>query len=289
MSNYCSICCVSLSNAYKLKCHLSTALHKKRAESNLQFKCVCGKSFTKSSNLSRHKKKCTFTPPNIETSANQPGQDLQVLQDKLDKKDQENQEMRQEMRELKKQVDGMDELKKQVEILLQQAGKNNTTNNNIENQTNIETQNIIVVNSFKHENIDHITDQFYSKLINNNPYGSVQNLIKHIHFDPQKPENNNVRMTNKKLDYAEIVQNNKWVTANKKEVIDEMITKSYDLLDDSYTENRHLVSANNQDRFDNFQYEYSKVEENTPKPNRKSKLAKEVDLVLINGTKEIHK
>ena len=86
MSNYCCICCVTLSNPYKLKCHLSTALHKKRAESNLQFKCACGKSFTKSSNLSRHKKKCNYIVSNIETNTSE----VQTLR-------KENQQMREEM------------------------------------------------------------------------------------------------------------------------------------------------------------------------------------------------
>ena len=70
MNNYCSICCVYLSNTYKLKCHFLTDLHKKRVENKLQYVCECGKSFTKSSNLSRHRKTCNESQTCIPTKKN---------------------------------------------------------------------------------------------------------------------------------------------------------------------------------------------------------------------------
>ena len=66
----------------------------------------------------------------------------------------------------------------------------------------------------------------------------VPQLIEKIHFDPEHPENHNIKITNKKMNYAEIVKNNKWVTANKKKVIDDVIQKSYNLLDETYVASR---------------------------------------------------
>ena len=231
MSYFCSTCSINLSCSKALKRHDTSKKHLKRLENNLKYICHCGRTFTQSSNLYRHKKNCNQTQPetNTETKINQPEQKLQLLQ-------KENQEMREEMDELKKQVDGMDELRKQVEMLLSKSTKNTT--NNIQTLNSIENQNVhIVVNSFGHENIDHLTDQIICKLIKTAPFTSVPLLIEKIHFDPEHPENHNIKITNKKLNYAEVVKNNKWVTANKKKVIDDVIQKSYDLLDEKYTDN----------------------------------------------------
>jgi hypothetical protein len=234
-------------------------------------KCVCGKSFSYRQGLHTHKKKCTYTEPIIESSNT-----IQELQDKLDKRDKENQEMREEMKDLKKQV----------EMLLQQTSKNNTTNN-INNQTNnIENQNIIVVNSFLHEDTNHITDKYIRSLIRHDAFGCIPKLIQKIHFDPNFPQNHNVKITNKKLDYAEIVENNKWVFKNKGKVIDDLISNSYSKIDEA---DKDTFTGKHKERFDNFDRKYNDVDEDTPKPNFRTELAKEVDLVVINGTKEVHK
>ena len=180
----------------------------------------------------------------------------------------------------------MKDLKKQVEMLLQQTAKNNTTNN-IKNQTNnIENQNIIVVNSFLHEDTNHITDKYIRSLIRHDTFGCIPKLIQKIHFDPNFPQNHNVKITNKKLDYAEIVENNKWVYKNKGKVIDDLISNSYSKIDEA---DKDTVTGKHKQRFDNFERKYNDIDEDTPKPNFRTELAKEVDLVVINGTKEVHK
>lgn len=110
MSHYCSVCCVYLSNPYKLKAHYSTNLHTKRAESQLKYVCNCGKSFTKSSNLSRHKKQCKYEEP--------PENVIQTLQERLHEKDQVTKEMSEKNAELKDQLKAL-------------ASINNTRNNTL--------------------------------------------------------------------------------------------------------------------------------------------------------------
>ena len=135
------------------------------------------------------------------------------------------------------------------------------------------------MNSFGHENIDHLTDQIICKLIKTAPFTSVPQLIEKIHFDPDHPENHNIKITNKKLNYAEVVRDNKWVTANKKKVIDDVIQKSYDLLDEKYTENKEDISEKRQERFQNFQEKYEQADEELLR-----NIKNDVDLLLINGT-----
>jgi hypothetical protein len=189
---------------------------------------------------------------------------------------------------MKERLKEMDELRKQVETLIGNNGKNIASNNNstIGNQNNIQNQqNVnITVNSFGSENIDHITDQIICKLIKTAPFTCVPQLIEKIHFDPEHPENHNIKITNKKLNYAEIVKNNKWVTANKKKVIDDVIQKSYDILDEKYNDNKEDISDKRKERFENFQEKFENEDESLRK-NMKN----DVDLLLINGTNEVHK
>ena len=270
---YCSNCCIQFKTKRIYETHLKSNKHLKNTNNDLKFKCDCGKFFSHRQSLSLHRKNCTIhTNPPIEYSNT-------TLVSTLIKTLQE----RDKQIEINKQE--MDTLRKQVETLLEKSTSNptgntttNTTNNgNVHSQANI--GNIIVVNSFGHENIEHITDQIICKIIKTAPFTSVPQLIEKIHFDPDHPENHNIKITNKKLNYAEIVKNNKWVTANKKKIIDDVIQKSYDLLDDKYTDNKDDISEKRQERFHNFQEKYEQADEELLR-----NIKNDVDLLLINGT-----
>jgi uncharacterized Zn-finger protein len=275
---FCNTCNISFHRKFNYERHLQTKFHTQNLEKDItlakSFVCLCGKSFSMSNSLSRHKKKCNYVPQNQQQHTTE----IQNLT-------KENNEMREiickqenEIRYVKDEMSKeMNDLRKQVEILLQQSGKKTTNNSNIKNQNNIE--NMIVVNSFGHENIDHLTDQIICKLIKTAPFTSVPLLIEKIHFDPDHPENHNIKITNKKLNYAEVVRDNKWVTANKKKVIDDVIQKSYDLLDEKYTENKEDISEKRQERFQNFQEKYEQADEDLLR-----NIKNDVDLLLINGT-----
>lgn len=271
---YCSNCCIQFKTKRIYKTHLKSNKHLKNTNNDLKFKCDCGKLFSHRQSLSLHRKNCTIhTNPPIEYSNT-------TLVSTLIKTLQE----RDKQIEINKQE--MDTLRKQVETLLEKSASNpfgstttNTTNNShIKNQTNIENQ-YIVVNSFGHENIDHLTDQIICKIIKTAPFTSVPQLIEKIHFDPDHPENHNIKITNKKLNYAEIVRDNKWVTANKKKVIDDVIQKSYELLDEKYSENKGDISEKRQERFQNFQEKYEQADEELLR-----NIKNDVDLLMINGT-----
>ena len=90
---------------------------------------------------------------------------------------------------IQKKDSQIDQLTKQVALLLENAQSNqattnhttlNTTNNN-DNSTNttnhIETQNVIVVNSFGNENTEYLTYRIVSKLIANGPFTCLPKII----------------------------------------------------------------------------------------------------------------
>jgi len=275
--------CMTCNNSFERKQnynrHMKSALHIKRIQSEQpMFTCdICCKQFSYKRSLINHQK--------LKNCGS------------LHKTETEIEIMKQKIESFEKERDGM---KKQIALLLekhttpannstqnietQNIQTQNTGNNNTNNTNNIETQNVIVVNSFGNENIDHLTDQIICRIIQTSPFTSVPQLIEKIHFDPEHPENHNIKITNKKMNYAEIVKNNKWITANKKKVIDDIIENSYNLLDEKYTENKDSMYERRKERFENFQNKYEEQDEAFMK-----NIKNDVDLILINGTNEVHK
>jgi 23S rRNA pseudoU1915 N3-methylase RlmH len=272
----CEYCNINFKQPRCYKEHLKSKRHQQNITNELKislpFKCHCGKQYIHRQSLYNHKKKCDYIAPNVEV----------LMKEVIEKKDSEIKEI------IDKKDQQIEELRKQVEMLIGNTGKNIASNSNstIGNQNNIQNQqNVnITVNSFGSENIDHITDQIICKLIKTAPFTCVPQLIEKIHFDPEHPENHNIKITNKKLNYAEIVKDNKWITANKKKVIDDVIQKSYDILDEKYNDNKEDISDKRKERFENFQEKFENEDESLRK-NMKN----DVDLLLINGTNEVHK
>ena len=84
-----------------------------------------------------------------------------------------------------------------------------TSNNNSHNTTNVQNniqQNItknITINNFGKETTNHISKKFLDSLICA-PFAAIPKLTHAIHFDPNHPENDNVRITNRKDNYIDV-------------------------------------------------------------------------------------
>jgi hypothetical protein len=173
----------------------------------------CDKSFTDSSNMYRHQKKCNKTKEqSIDTKHNY---------EKL-------------CEELK--------LVKQQLSQLQQQGTNqastsyNTTNNNIHNTTINNTtiqQNIFVMRNFGEETYHHISDDFLSSCILKDING-VKSLIEKIHFSDDAPENKNIRLKSSKKKHVEVNKNHKWEVITANEATETMINNGSKLLNAFY-------------------------------------------------------
>ena len=169
----------------------------------------CNKHFSRKYNSLRHENKCKGivfspeTPPEMSFS-NHPIKTI-----------------------IKQQNDIIDTLKKQVEILLKNQGSR--TINNITYNTQI------VINPFGQENISYINSDYISNLIENRPVDSIPKLIEYIHFNPDFRENQNVKIPNRKQPYAKIFNGKTWVLSDKKETIDNLISKGYTVINDHYT------------------------------------------------------
>jgi len=104
---------------------------------------------------------------------------------------------------------------------------NNTHNCNNTNN------NIININNYGDENLKHLRSIDFVNLLNG-IYGAVPKLIKQIHFDPQHPENQNIKYTNQKSPYFKILKDNKWQLVNKKHELLDLIDNKCFMLKEKY-------------------------------------------------------
>lgn len=82
------------------------------------------------------------------------------------------------------------------------------------NTTNI--QNIQLLN-YKDTDVSHLTDEDYRRCIKKVCF-CVMNLIEKVHYNPDKPENMNIYISNMKDKYLMVYEDGKWLLKNKKEI-----------------------------------------------------------------------
>jgi hypothetical protein len=187
-----------------------------------------------------------------------------------------------------------EELRTQVAMLLEaHASEGNThtsgnqtnnienqTNNNIDNQTTNNTINIHI-NAFGKENTDYLDDQAIVECIDR-IFNSVPAILKRIHFDPDHPENHNIKITNKKLPYASVMGDNRtWKTVNKKDAIESMVAKGYNFLDEKYADTKNHLSKRRQQHFEGFQDKFADEDKEMHK-----QLMTNVELLVLNQGKD---
>ena len=125
------------------------------------------------------------------------------------------------------------ELKEMVEKLLLES-KGNTTITNSNNITHHTTNNIININNYGDENTKYITNDYILKLLKNKPAKAIPELIKYTHFNEDHPENQNIKITNKKEPYVKVRKNDKWELQDKEETISDLIDRQHvQLMDES--------------------------------------------------------
>ena len=159
------------------------------------YKCEnCGKEYKTASGKCKHKKKCILNIALIEKN------EKYELKTELERKDNE-----------------LDELKKQLLIEKKKCEENakiinntNNTNTNSHNTNSHNTNNIVFNFNDEKYNVDEL-----KQIILNNEKSST-NLVKHfleyVHFNPEYPENQNLKLTNLKPEYKwiDIMINGKW-------------------------------------------------------------------------------
>ena len=123
--------------------------------------------------------------------------------------------------------------------------------NNIDNQNNIETQNnintlnntqnnTIIVNNYGNERMDYLD---YDKMLEifKSAYNIPSILTKHIHFNKDFPENNNITCSNDDKNYSLVKMNDEYIFKNLNNLVYELIKDKTRLMHNFATGNKENI------------------------------------------------
>jgi hypothetical protein len=162
-------------------------------ETTTLFKCkYCEQGYKHKSSLSKH----------IKYSCNKnKTEDLTELVRLLNLQlEQQKDQLEHKDKQLETQSKQIEKLMDKLEINTYNTNSNNTTINNVVN-----------VNLLNYDDTDtsHLTDKDYEKCIKQ-VYNCVMKMIEKVHFNPEKPENMNVYISNMKDKYIMVYEDGNW-------------------------------------------------------------------------------
>jgi len=166
------------------------------------------------------------------------------------------------------------EIKKELDIIKQQISKiteeKDTTINelkqiikklqvkstySVSNKDNINTDNIQQINKnnikilpFGKEDLSYITDDDYRILLNKG-FNSIHYFIEYVHFNINKPENQNIYISNMRDKYILIFDGEKWVLKERDDVLQEIIQIKTDILNQKFIELIKTLDENTKYKF----------------------------------------
>ena len=251
--HFCIICTTMFSRKQTYEKHLLSLRHKNRVITGNSFPCDCGKLYRCREGLSRHKSGCDKKPN---------AQIIQYYEQQLETKNNEKKAFEKEKEALQHKIE---------ELIL--ASSNN-------NPTYIGTQVNITINAFGKENLDYITEKQCLKIANQ-VFNSVPTAAQIVFFNPDHPENHNIKIPNKKEPYAMIMkEDSTWEMTDRKAAIEKMTQKSYSVAESSYEK---VYDQVNPARRQNFQSFMDKMNEQDPGLWRK--FQQELEMKIIGATR----
>ena len=219
----------------------------------------CLRTYSRNSNLTKHLKTCK------KKMANE------------NEKDKKIEELIKNQEEIKEQM------KEMVEKLLIEKSNTNITNNtnNTNNNSHNTTNNIININNYGDEDTKYITSDYILKLLKNRPAKTIPELIKYTHFNIDHPENQNIKITNKKEPYIKVRKNNKWELQDKDETITDLIDRQQIHLMDEDIEKKIEENFNNSEKVN---IERCSELYNSDDKEYMKRLYNESELIIINNS-----
>ena len=151
----------------------------------------------------------------------------------------------------------IDKMKKEIEELknFKIQTQNNITNTNSHNTTN----NTININNYGNEDLKHLKNSDFASLLGG-IYNAVPKLIEKIHFDPEHPENQNIKYTNQKSPYLKIVKDKNGKFVNKKEELLDLIDNKCFMLKEKYysilEKKKYNITNNQRNKIEEFMDKY---------------------------------
>ena len=250
MSFFCKKCNYNTILKYNFTRHLNSEQHKLKEEIHV---CkYCEKEYKHKSSLSKHiKYSCT---KNNDEDLKELVRLMNLkLENERKERETERKERETEKKDLQKQIDTQS---KQIEKLMGKLEINGSFNNN--------TINNITLLAYRNTDVSHLTKDDYMgiyKKVNH----CVKQLIEKIHFNPAKPENMNIYISNMKDKYITVYDGNNWNLANRTEELERLYEEKEMMLEEWLETNpnpalkekfvRYLKNKESDDCIDNIMEE----------------------------------
>jgi hypothetical protein len=230
---------------------------------NNKYKCdFCNNDYSRKDNLTKHLKTCK-TKKKEDKEKGDLIDLVKLLNEKLDK----------QQNEFKKELEKRDN---QIDILIKKTGiniNNSTITQNIQ-------QNIKLL-AYSNTDTSHLTDNDYMKCIQHSNF-CIPHLIEKIHFDPEKPENHNIYISNLKNNYAMIYDGIKWTLKDRDDVINIILDEKEYIIEQKLEE--WLETGEN---YPDIMKKFNRYLEKKENDVVLNKIKNEIKLMLFNNRKMI--
>ena len=220
----------------------------------------CLGTFSRKNNLTKHLKTCKKK------------KEKQLIENK------KYEEMKKAYEELKDKVEDMLIESSKAIAVTNTNNTNNTINTNNISNTNNSTN--IHINNYGFENVQYLKKNYLNNLVHG-VFTAIPRLIKKIHFNDKHPENQNIKITNKKEPYIRIRQNNEWLLKNKKEILEDLIDCKYMILSQHCDDFEEELPNGDVEKMNDFRKRYNGEEKNLMK-----ELLEQAELALLNYSKK---
>ena len=223
----------------------------------------CLREFTRRDNLARHYGRCKIK------------KNLEENEKKMEKNDEKNNDSE---KNTEKQIES---LKDTVEdLLVELSNKNTTIYNTTHNMTTHKNKIInIHINNYGSENTGYLKKDYLNNLLQG-AFTAIPKLIEKIHFNPNHPENHNIKITNKKEPYIKVRKNDKWELHDKKETLETLVDDKYYILENHYSgvEEEKDVSIHTKEVMEKFRDKFNEDKE------LHKDLQKKSEMVILNNS-----
>ena len=186
-----------------------------------------------------------------------------------------NERINQQQKELEKRDKELEKRDRQIDELIKKVGIVTTSNitNNI--QQNIQ-QNIKLL-AYKDTDLSHLTDSDYIKCLNHSNF-CIPHLIEKIHFDPSKPENHNIYISNLKNNYVMVYDGDKWTIRDREESIQNLIDDKEYMIEQKLEE-----WIENGDKYPDIMKKFNRYIDKKENDRVLNKIKNEIRLMLFNN------
>ena len=221
-------------------------------------KCeYCKKNYSRIDSLNRHLKTCKEKQKDAEEKSN-----LLNIVNML------NEQLKEQNEQLKEQKEQNKEQQKQINELIKKAGMTIGTQNIQQN---------IKILAYNNTDISHLTDKDYLKCLKHSNF-CIPHLIEQIHFNPQKPENHNIYISNLKNNYVMIYNGNKWMLNDREESIQNLIDDKESMIEQKLEE-----WVENGKQYPDIMRKFNRYLEKKENDKVINKVKDEIKLMLFNN------